>query len=298
MKTLFIATIGGGLLFTLLQALTGMVLGPLDVALPAGMLPWLLLANVLLAGVLAWCARRSVWYGWPLAAALFAIGYGIGQANSLIEAYFFAVLPRAGLLQQIFVRSLVPAVLICPAIVWLTGRVSTPRATTATPPERAATEWATRFAVCCVAYVILYFAAGTIIFPYVQPFYAQLPLPPTGTLILLQLFVRGPLFVAIGLLMVRMAPGSRVEHALAVGIAMSVLGGVVPLLVPNPFLPDYVRWAHMAEVASSNLVFGGIVGWLLGGSVSAHDPRVTTARDPRSAGGSARPYDYVPQKVR
>jgi hypothetical protein len=277
MKTQFIATVAGGLIFTALQMLTGIVFGPLDVEVPPGILPWMLLGNLLLAGVLAWCARRSVWTGWSLAAALFAIGYGIGQANSLIEAYFFAILPRPGLLQAIFVRSLVPAVLISPVMVWLTGRWSRPAVASTMPPERPATGWITRFAACCVAYVVLYFAAGTIIFSYVQPFYAQLTLPSVGTLILLQLFVRGPLFVALGFLIVRMARATRMEHALMVGTAMSVIGGVVPLIAPNPFLPDYVRWVHMAEVVSSNLVFGGIVGWLLGGSVQPNNAQAASA---------------------
>jgi hypothetical protein len=286
MKTQLVATVGGGFILTVLQMLTGMVLGPLDVEMPPGTLPWMLLANLLLAGVLAWYARRSAWTGWRLAAALFAISYGIGHASALIELYFFPVLPRPGLLQGILVSSLVPAVLISPVMVWLAGRWSRAGAAPAMAPERSATEWMARFAACCVAYVLLYFAAGMIIFPYVQAFYAQLTLPAVSTVIMLQLFVRGPLFVAIGFLIVRMAPATRMEHALAVGIAMSVLGGVVPLLVPNPFFPDYVRWAHLAEVVSSNLVFGCTVGWLLSGPGRA-EPWAPVRREERSAAGTS-----------
>jgi hypothetical protein len=39
--------------------------------------------------------------------------------------------------------------------------------------------------------------------------------------------------------------------------------GLAPLLVPNPLMPDAIRYAHMVEVVCSNLVFGGIAGWLL-----------------------------------
>ena len=287
MKTQLVATVGGGFILTVLQMLTGIVLGPLDVEMPPGTLPWMLLANLLLAGVLAWYARRAVWTGWRLAAALFAVSYGIGHASAFIELYFFpVVLPRPGLLQGIFVSSLVPAVLLSPVMVLLTGRWSRAGAASARAPERSATEWMARFSACCIAYVLLYFAAGTIIFPYVQAFYAQLTLPAVSTLIMLQLFVRGPLFVAIGFLIVRMAPATRMEHALAVGIAMSVLGGVVPLLVPNPFLPDYVRWVHLAEVVCSNLVFGFIVGWLLSGSGRA-EPWAPVRREGRSAAGTS-----------
>lgn len=99
-----------------------------------------------------------------------------------------------------------------------------------------------------------------------QEFYEQLTLPSTGTIVLLQLLVRGPLFAAIGLLIVRMTAATRIEHALMVGVAMSMLGGVAPLIPPNPFLPDAVRWVHFMEVVPSNFLFGFVTGWLLGGS--------------------------------
>jgi len=35
------------------------------------------------------------------------------------------------------------------------------------------------------------------------------------------------------------------------------------LLLPNPFMPEPVRMAHLVETASSNLIFGVFVGWLL-----------------------------------
>ena len=81
-------------------------------------------------------------------------------------------------------------------------------------------------------------------------------------LIALQLLVRGPVFVACCLLLVRMLglPGSKA--ALAVGTAFALVSGVAPLMVPNPFLPDAVRWVHFAEVVSSNLVFGAVVVWI------------------------------------
>jgi hypothetical protein len=262
MKTQIVATFAGGIILTVLQALTGLVLGPLDLEMPSGMLPWVLVSNVLHAGVLAWFARRSVWAGWRLAAALFAVSYGIGHASSLIEAYVFDIFGRPGLLRDIFLHTLLPALLFPPVMVLLSGRWSRAARVPAPVPARSTTGWLWRFAVCSVAYVLLYFAAGTLVFPFVQDFYAQLRLPSTITIILLQLCVRGPLFAAVGLIIVCVVPGTRVQHALMVAVAMSVLGGVIPLIVPNPLLPDHIRWAHLAEVVPSNFVFGSLVGWL------------------------------------
>lgn len=80
----------------------------------------------------------------------------------------------------------------------------------------------------------------------------------------MQLLVRGPIIVGLCLLLLRLLRLPRVSGALAVGIALALLNGVAPLLIPNPYLPDAVRWAHLFEIASSNFVFGWIVGWLWG----------------------------------
>jgi hypothetical protein len=36
-----------------------------------------------------------------------------------------------------------------------------------------------------------------------------------------------------------------------------------PLLLPNPYMPEPVRMAHLVETASSNFIFGVFIGWLL-----------------------------------
>lgn len=266
MKTQMVATIAGAVILTILQALTGVIFGPLDVELPPNMAPWVLLSNGLQAAVLAWFARRAAWTGWRLAAALFAISYGAGQGNSLIEAYFFAIFPRPELLRDVFLQSLPPAAVFAPIMVLLTGRWSRAGTPPRRVPEWSAMGWLARFAACSVAYLVLYFTAGTIIFPYVREFYERLTLPSHTTVMLLQLLVRGPLFAAVALLIVRMAPALRAEHAVMVGVAMAILAGVAPLIVPNPFLPDQVRWVHFLEVVPSNLLFGWIAGWLLSGA--------------------------------
>jgi hypothetical protein len=51
----------------------------------------------------------------------------------------------------------------------------------------------------------------------------------------------------------------------AAALTMSVLGGVAPLLIPNPYLPDAVRHAHLPEVGVSLFLFGFVAAWLLAG---------------------------------
>lgn len=225
----------------------------------------MLASNACIAGVLAWYARRAAWTGWRLAAALFLVPYGIGSFNALIEGYVFGFFTRAGELQSLAIQQLIPALLFAPVVVWLTGRWRRPASGASIPVRRSTSWWIARYAVAIVSYLVLYYTAGMIIFPYVQAFYEQERyLPPVPIVVALQVFVRAPIFVTLGLLITRIAPATRTEHALMVAVAMSALGGVAPLIIPNPYFPDAVRWVHFAEVVSSNFVFGAIVGWLFG----------------------------------
>jgi hypothetical protein len=266
-----VATIVGALALTALQIAVGTALvtpppptssEAVAATTGAGLLWWALLANLLIAATLAWFARSAAWAGWRLAVALFIVAFGIGHANSLIEAYVFGFFPRPGEVQALFASAFVTTALFAPLMVWLTGRWREAGTAQVPPPRHSAINWTARFAAGAVAYLVLYFAAGMIIYPYVQGFYEQRPLPPGATIAGLQLFVRGPLFVLFGWVIARMVPGSRARHALLVAVAMAVLGGAAPLLVPNPYFPDAVRWVHFAEVVTSNFVFGAIVGWL------------------------------------
>jgi len=54
----------------------------------------------------------------------------------------------------------------------------------------------------------------------------------------------------------------RRHAALALGLAFSVLGGVVPLLPDNPLMPPNIRFAHSIEIGVSNFIFGVILAYL------------------------------------
>ena len=72
------------------------------------------------------------------------------------------------------------------------------------------------------------------------------------------------LWVAIALPVIRMMKGRRQETALALGLLFAVVMNS-QLLLPNPYMPEVVRMAHLAETASSNFIFGCLVGWILRG---------------------------------
>jgi hypothetical protein len=70
--------------------------------------------------------------------------------------------------------------------------------------------------------------------------------------------LRGVLWVACVLPFIVSFRGRPWELPLLIGCAYSVW--LVMLLVPNPYMPESVRMSHLVETASSNFVFGCIVG--------------------------------------
>lgn len=251
----------GWLALAAAQMIAGMVVPIKTPPVPHG-LEWMLATDFLIVAVLGTLAVRSDWLGWKLAVTLAAIPFAINLVNMIEGTVFLknSGIPWRGLT---LIVGLTYA-LVVPAWRFIFGQGSEAPAYYAPLQQKSWTSMAWRFAVSDIAYVVLYFTAGLIIFPYVRAFYATQTVPPAGTIIALQLLLRGPVFVAICLLLVRMIGLPRLTGALAVGLAFTLLSGVAPLLMPNPYFPDAVRWVHFAEVTSSNFVFGVIVGLLWG----------------------------------
>ena len=60
-------------------------------------------------------------------------------------------------------------------------------------------------------------------------------------------------------------PQSSLSALLSVPVWMLLFNRrVAPLLIPNPYFPYVVRWAHFCETGSSNFVFAALVAWLWG----------------------------------
>jgi hypothetical protein len=136
-------------------------------------------------------------------------------------------------------------------------------------------EWAWKLTVIALAYLILYFTFGYFIAwrnPAVPEYYgrtdpgsffAQMAtvIRDTPWLIPFQI-VRAMFWVALALPVIRMLKGQRLETALAIGFLFAVVMNA-PLLLPNPYMPEAVRMAHLVETSSSNLIFGVLIGLLL-----------------------------------
>jgi hypothetical protein len=155
-------------------------------------------------------------------------------------------------------------------------------------------EWAWKLAVIAVAYVILYFTFGYFIAwqnPAVRNYYGgsdegsfvahmRTVLATASWLVPFQI-LRGMLWAALALPVIRMMKGQWQETALSLGLLFAVVMNA-QLLLPNPYMPEVVRMTHLVETASSNFIFGLLIGWLL---TQRHEGRANAMIRSRYAGG-------------
>lgn len=245
-----------------IQTIVGILI-PITAPAVPHMFAWLLLMNAVTAAALSVVAARSDWRGWKLGAGIALIPFAIACLNELEGTVFLknSHLPW----DKLFLHSLISALLMVPVWMLLFGRRAADAHEHYRPIQaKGRGERAWKFVVSDFSYIILYYTAGMIIFPFVRDFYAGQQLPSMGTIVALQLLIRGPVFVLICIGLARMLGMTRLSGAIAVGVIFTLLSGVAPLIVPNPYFPDAVRWVHFGEVVSENFVFGAFVAWLWG----------------------------------
>ena len=255
--------------FCIIQAVAGMLmLSQIKFPASSHAMEWMLLSNSLVIATLALVAFRSDLRGWQLGTAMAGVPLAIGCVNAIEGVFFLTNSPIPW--PRLFAFLILSAALIFPVWALLFGkRTDTPIASYHPITSKTRGERIWKFAVSDLAYSFLYITAGSIVFPYVKDFYATQHIPAMTAILAMQLLVRGPVFVLLCLVLVRMLGLPRFAGAVAVGLVFTIISGVAPLLTPNPIFPDAVRWAHFVEVTSSNFVFGAIVGWLWG------QPRLT-----------------------
>jgi len=263
---LFVAQVAAG-------ALVHVKFGPTQPSLG-----WLALSNLLISAAIGAAGMRSGWSGWKLAGALFFINFGIA-AISLVEAVIFLP-PAREFWKALFALAIITNAIAC--LLWMfifRNRTATPASAQSALRPRTRSQSVVRFLIVDASYVVLYLTAGAIVFPWIRAFYATQHLPPMSQLVPLQFFVRGPVQVSICLVLtIMLHRGSRLS-SLWVGLAYAALSGAA-LLLPNPFLPASIRWAHLVEVGSSSLVFGFVVAVLWAGMTRGS---LTTSAQPAAA---------------
>lgn len=227
--------------------------------------------------VLTHIVLRSRWAGWRLVATVFFVFYGVMTFMSQIETAIFVIRLPPGMLPRLFLAGVLTVAPFSVLAVRVLGKW-TADAEAAELNARwfmPTGEWAWRLAALALAYLALYFSFGYFIVwqsPAVLRYYAGVDegsffahmnavLTDTPWLIPFQI-LRAMLWVAIAMPVIRMMKGPWQEAALSLGLLFAVVMSAW-LLLPNPYMPEPVRMAHLMEVAPSNFIFGLLVGWLL-----------------------------------
>lgn len=248
----------------------------------SGMNPWSAFIPVLVfsfsvALLIFYIVNRSHWFGLKLALAIFITFYGLMTVVMQVESLLFLSDQMAGgILNRIFLSGLITAGIFAPFTVLIMGRVRQQQLMLVFNPhlEMELREWLWKIVAIGVCYVVLYTVFGYFVVwkhSAVQAFYggqdpgnffAHLANQwANAPAFFLFQFGRGLLWMLFALPIIRMHKGGRWE----VGFTIAVLFAVwsLQLLMPNPLMPPEVARLHLIELASSNFIFGWIVGMLL-----------------------------------
>jgi len=209
-------------------------------------------------------------HGWAVVWTLF-VAYGlIGTVNIMLEGIFFNIFPLATAI-SFLASGLITAFTLSAAMVLVAGKMPAD----GYEPQRAQLKkgWLLRLPVLAFAYVILFFVAGGLVYPYVRHFYENRVMPSMGTVVGGE-FVRGLIYAVAMLPFARLATGHRWRAAGILGLCLSFFGGIAPLLLPNnKYLPVDILPYHLVEVGCENFVLGVIGACLF----VAKTPKATTS---------------------
>jgi len=228
------------------------------------------------AATMANLILRSRWTGWRLVVAVFVVFYGVTTFMPQIESAVFLTQLPPGTVPRLFIMGALIAAPFSLLAVPILGKWK--RGTAAHRQEYRLTmepgEVAWKLGVIAIVYVVLYFTFGYYIAwqnPAVREYYggvdngfvAQMrtTFRDLPGLVPFQI-LRAICWAGIAGLVIKMLKGGWVESAITVALLFSVTMNA-QLLLPNPYMPASVRMSHFVETASSNFIFGMLIGWLL-----------------------------------
>lgn len=237
----------------------------------------IVLVNVL---VYQWYILRSNAYGRRLILVLFFLIFGVIFFMTQIETLVFndAVRMPIAFVIALIVAGVVVAGIVSPLAVRLSGKQKQPSAVISKAPlwESSVTELAWKLTAVALLYVAVYmffgyfiawqvpalreyYSGSTEIVGFVQQWANTINANPT--LLLIQIF-RGYLWAGLALLAARTIGTGRIwEKLTIVGLLMSV-GLSLQILLPNPYMPDAVRYGHFPELFVENFLFGVVAALL------------------------------------
>jgi len=229
--------------------------------------------------VVCYLILRSNWRDWKLVAALFVAMYGISTVAPQVETMFFlsSKMPP-GMIRALFEQGAIALAFFCPLAVLILGKWKSAQASVTENTEQSRLTvsgmiW--RIAALVVAFVFLYQLFGYFVAwqnPALRTYYGgttyanffaaqKANWEKQPLLYLLQVF-RALLYIGCVYPLLRMLRGGQWGKTIA--ITLFLASWTTILLLPNPLMPASVAHSHFWETLGFNLVFGVMMGWLLG----------------------------------
>lgn len=246
---------------------------------PVGEIGLTLVLAIMFAQVLALAIPiiRSRWNGLRLATTMVVVFFGTVTFMNQIESLVYLNDKMAkGFLSGLFLMGFVTAAVFSPIAVLTLGKWKAISESMKVPASALRLgKWGWRIATAGLVYLCLYYLFGYYI-PWQNPeirayyggtdpgsFLAQIKTLAQGTPWMIPFqYMRGVLWVLLGLLVIRSMRGPWWHAGLATAILFSV--PALYLLLPNPVMPDFVRMAHLVETLPYQFLFGWFLAWFCG----------------------------------
>lgn|GEM_PF-1137122 len=232
------------------------------------------LSAFLVAAPLAYPISRSRLSDRALFGVVFLAAFGLMTMLTQIESALFLNMTPS----EWWIGTLKGTV-SCAALSWLAvtlypklHKVTAAAESWRNPPSTAS--WVRRWIGVSFAYLALYFTAGIMILPLIRSWYEEQGTLDTNPAVVFPLqIVRGALFVAFVLPLLRSMTVTRCQASLAMAVMIPLVHGVAVLIPPSPFMPNFVRHAHMLEIGWSNFVLGLLIGFLFWNPLAREEHR-------------------------
>jgi len=245
---------------------------PADSALSARLLFLVCLADTL---ILSWIILGSKLRGWRLVGVCAVVFYGVKTLLSAVEAWYFMPNLTPQMIPGLFKMSIPIALLFPPLAVWILGKARSAGQADAAPRiPFGQLAWKVVL-LAALVYPLLFFGFGYFVAwknPAVRNFYhgsdagsfvLHMSRTFSGDPMLYPFEVlRGLIWVALAILLMRTAKGSAWQIGLMVAVLFALLMNDSHVL-PNPLMPREVSTTHFIETASSNFIWGLAIVWLL-----------------------------------
>lgn len=228
--------------------------------------------------IILYLIYNAQYSGWKLAGTVFLVTFGIQYFMSQIETLWFndsLNFPINGI-WAIVSGGAIMTLLFSVAATFFTGNFKHSKETDNSSAKINLGPMVKRIVLLSVViWPLIYFLAGYLIawqFAEVRLFYSGttemaslLSIMQGNVASGLYFFsiLRGVLYILIGLQVLAMTKGTLIHIGVILGLLFAFLGSSA-LLLPNPFMTEMVRMAHLIETVPSSFIWGFIIVMYLG----------------------------------